>query len=76
MSAEIIDGKKVSADIRAEVAQAVKELQAKHGLTPGLAVVLVGEDPGSQIYVNNKERACAEVGFNSFKYVLPTETAQ
>lgn len=76
MTAAIIDGKQVSADIRAEVAEEVKKMQAEHGLTPGLAVVLVGEDPGSQIYVNNKEKACEEVGFNSFKYVLPTETTQ
>lgn len=74
--AEIIDGKKISADIRAEVAEAVKKMKEEKGLVPGLAVVLVGEDPASQIYVNNKEKACVEVGFNSFKYVLPTETTQ
>ncbi|MCL4473162.1 MAG: bifunctional methylenetetrahydrofolate dehydrogenase/methenyltetrahydrofolate cyclohydrolase FolD [Actinobacteria bacterium] len=74
--AEIIDGKKISADIRAEVAEDVRKMKEQYGLTPGLAVVLVGDDPGSQIYVNNKEKACAEVGFNSFKYVLPTETTQ
>ena len=72
----IIDGKQVSADIRAEVAAEVERMKAGYGLAPGLAVVLVGEDPGSQIYVRNKENACAEVGINSFKYVLPTDTPQ
>ena len=76
MTAVIIDGKKVSADIRAEVAEEVKKLKTEHGLTPGLAVVLVGEDPASQVYVRNKENACEEVGFNSFKYVLPADTSE
>ncbi len=76
MAAEIIDGKQISADIRAEVAAEVKKLKSKHGLTPGLAVVLVGEDPASQVYVRNKESACAEVGFNSFKFELPADTSQ
>ncbi len=74
--ATIIDGKQISADIRAEVAAAVRQMKSGHGVTPGLAVVLVGEDPGSQIYVRNKENACAEVGIRSFKYELPTETTQ
>ncbi len=76
MTAEIIDGKKVSADIRAEVAEDVKKMKAEHGLVPGLAVVLVGEDPASQVYVRNKENACEEAGFNSFKYVLPADTGE
>lgn len=76
MAATIIDGKQAASDIRAEVAQEVREMQAEHSVTPGLAVVLVGEDPGSQIYVRNKEKACAEVGIKSFKYELPTDTTQ
>ncbi len=76
MSAEIIDGKKISADIRQEVAADVRKMQEEHGLTPGLAVVLVGEDPASQVYVSNKEKACKEVGFNSFKYELSAETSE
>jgi len=74
--AEIIDGKKVSADIRAEVAEDVRKLKDEYNLTPGLAVVLVGEDPASQVYVRNKENACEEVGFKSFKYVLPVDTSE
>ena len=74
--AEIIDGKKISADIRAEVAADVKKMKDQYGLTPGLAVVLVGEDPASQVYVRNKEKACEEVGFNSFKHVLPADTGE
>lgn len=73
---QIIDGKKVSAQVKAQVAQQVKELQNKTGLTPGLAVILVGEDPASKVYVNNKKKACEEVGFNSFEYKLPAETTQ
>ena len=76
MAATIIDGKKVAADIRAEVAQATAEFTEGHGFAPGLAVVLVGEDPASQVYVRNKENACEEVGFNSFKYVLPADTSE
>ncbi len=76
MTAEIIDGKKVSADIRTEVAEDARKMKAEHGLTPGLAVVLVGEDPAYQVYVRNKENACEEVGFNSFKYVLPADTGE
>jgi len=74
--AEIIDGKKISADIRAEVAGDVKKLKEQYGLTPGLAVVLVGEDPASEVYVRNKENACEEVGFKSFKHVLPADTSE
>ena len=76
MSAEIIDGKKIAAEIKTEVAREAARLKEERGMTPGLAVVLVGEDPGSQIYVRNKENACAEVGINSFKYVLPEDTSQ
>ena len=75
MAAEIIDGKKVSADIKAELAAEVTELKAK-GIEPCLAVVLVGEDPASQVYVRNKEEACDLVGIKSIKHTLPVSTGQ
>ena len=62
--AVIIDGKAVSAAVRAEVAAEVEELKAK-GITPGLAVIIVGDDPASRVYVNNKKKACSEVGMYS-----------
>ena len=74
MSAQIIDGKQIAAEIRVEMKQEVAELKEKHGVTPGLAVVLVGEDPASVVYVRNKKRGCEEVGINSFEYKLE-ETA-
>ena len=66
----------MSADIKAKVAQEVETLKKEKGLTPGLAVILVGEDPASKVYVNNKKKACEEVGFNSFEYKLPADTSQ
>ncbi len=72
----IIDGKSISAAIRAEIAQEVKELKTQKGLVPGLAVIIVGEDPASKVYVRNKHRACEEVGFASFGYELPAETTE
>ena len=71
----IINGKEVSAAVRARVSKETEELKAK-GVTPGLAVIIVGEDPASQVYVRNKERACEEVGFFSEKYALPENTTQ
>jgi hypothetical protein len=65
-AAQIIDGKKVSEQLRQEIAEEVKQLKASKGLTPGLAVVLVGTRKDSQAYVNSKKKACAEVGFESF----------
>ncbi len=76
MSATIIDGKAFAAGIRERVAGHVSRLKAEHGLVPGLAVIIVGEDPGSQIYVRNKARQTTEVGMLSFKYELPAETPQ
>ncbi len=76
MSAEIIDGKKVASEIRAELATQVKNLKATRGITPGLAVILVGEDPASQSYVTAKERACAEIGIFSDDNRLPATTTQ
>ena len=73
--AQIIDGKAVSRAVRARVAQETLALK-KQGVIPGLAVILVGEDPASQVYVRNKEKACAEVGFYSEKYTLPADSTQ
>ncbi|MBR1724527.1 MAG: bifunctional 5,10-methylene-tetrahydrofolate dehydrogenase/5,10-methylene-tetrahydrofolate cyclohydrolase, partial [Ruminococcus sp.] len=72
---KIIDGKQVSADVKARIAKETAELKAK-GVEVGLAVVIVGEDPASQVYVRNKEKACEAVGFNSYKYALPEETTE
>lgn len=71
----IIDGKLVSAKVRANVAKETEELKEK-GVSVGLAVVIVGNDPASRVYVNNKKKACAEVGFISREYALPEETTQ
>ncbi len=73
--AQIIDGKAISAAVRAEIAEKVKSLKEK-GITPGLAVVLVGTDPASQIYVRNKHKACQEVGMYSEEYKLPETTSE
>ena len=73
--AKLIDGKAVSASVRAQVAQEVQELKSK-GLHPGLAVVIVGDDPASRTYVNNKKKACAETGIYSEEYALPATTTQ
>ncbi len=73
--AKIIDGKAVSAAVRAEVAAEVEELKAK-GITPGLAVIIVGDDPASRVYVNNKKKACSEVGMYSEEFALPADTTQ
>ena len=76
MSANIIDGKQIGQEIRDEVKVAV-ENRLKKGLpAPGLATVLVGENPASQVYVRNKQKACAEVGINSFGYHLPEDATQ
>ncbi len=72
----IIDGKAFAARLRETVARQVAALKADHGLTPGLAVVLVGEDPASQVYVRNKGKATVEAGLNSFEHKLPAETDQ
>ena len=71
MSAELIDGRAVAARVRGEVAVAVEEFVAATGRTPGLATVLVGEDPASAIYVANKQKACLEVGMAAFDRRLP-----
>lgn len=71
----IIDGKAVSAEVRARVAEETAQLKDK-GVVPGLAVIIVGEDPASKVYVRNKEKACEEVGFYSEKFALPETTSQ
>jgi len=72
----IIDGKAVAAEVRADVAKKVAALKAQHGRVPGLAVVLVGEDPASKVYVRNKSEQTTEVGMNSIEHKLPAETSQ
>ena len=76
MSAVIIDGKQVAKDIRAELEAQVRQLKAEKGIVPGLAVVLVGQDPASQSYVTAKEKACAEIGIYSDDNRLPAETSE
>lgn len=75
MSAIRMDGKMVSAKVRGSILEEVNKLK-EQGVRPGLAVIIVGEDPASQVYVRNKERACEECGFYSEKYALPEETTQ
>ncbi|ETK33262.1 bifunctional methylenetetrahydrofolate dehydrogenase/methenyltetrahydrofolate cyclohydrolase [Microbispora sp. ATCC PTA-5024] len=75
MSAQILDGKATAAKIKAELAERVKALSAR-GITPGLGTVLVGDDPGSQIYVAGKHRDCAEVGIASIRKDLPGDATQ
>ncbi|MBX9635134.1 MAG: bifunctional methylenetetrahydrofolate dehydrogenase/methenyltetrahydrofolate cyclohydrolase, partial [Magnetospirillum sp.] len=71
--ARIIDGKAFAAGLRARVALGVADLGKSHGITPGLAVVLVGEDPASQVYVRSKEKALVELGMNSFDHHHPAD---
>ena len=73
---QIIDGKKVAADTKARVKERTEELKNTYHITPGLAVVIVGDDPASRVYVNNKKKACEAVGFVSEEYALPAETTQ
>ena len=73
--ATIISGKEVSAKVKSEVKAKTLELKNK-GIEIGLAVVIVGDDPASRVYVNNKKKACEEVGFNSYEYALPAETTE
>lgn len=75
MTAEIIDGKQIARDIRAEVAEETQEL-IDRGVTPGLATVLVGDDPASEVYVRMKRRACSEAGIKAWDHDLPASTPQ
>ena len=76
MTADIIDGKAFAADVRARVADQVAKLTAARGITPGLAVVLVGEDPASEVYVRNKGKSTIEVGMNSYEHKLDADTSE
>ena len=76
MSADLIDGKEFAQRVRDAVAADVANLKADHGLTPGLAVVIVGEDPASQVYVRNKVRQTSEVGMNSFHFEMGADVDQ
>ncbi|EIE52345.1 methenyltetrahydrofolate cyclohydrolase [Salipiger aestuarii] len=76
MAADIIDGKAFAATMREKVADHVSRLKADHGITPGLAVVLVGEDPASQVYVRNKRKQTVECGMQSFEHRLSPETPE
>ncbi|HEV7636706.1 MAG TPA: bifunctional methylenetetrahydrofolate dehydrogenase/methenyltetrahydrofolate cyclohydrolase FolD [Bradyrhizobium sp.] len=76
MTARIIDGKAIAAEFRARVASEVARVKREHRLTPGLAVVLVGSDPASQVYVRSKHKQTQEAGMASFEHVLPADVAQ
>ncbi|HIE04168.1 MAG TPA: bifunctional 5,10-methylene-tetrahydrofolate dehydrogenase/5,10-methylene-tetrahydrofolate cyclohydrolase, partial [Candidatus Latescibacteria bacterium] len=73
MAAKILDGNKVAQEMRTEIAEEIRALKEEHGITPGLAVVLVGDDPASQVYVRNKGRACEQVGIRSETYRFPAD---
>ena len=74
--AKILDGAALAKEVRSEVAEGVLEMRQKHQVTPGLAVVLAGDDPASAIYVRNKGRACDEVAMFSETFNLPASAAQ
>lgn len=74
--ATVIDGKASAAKLRTALAESIASLKEQHALVPGLAVVLVGEDPASQVYVRNKAKQTVEVGMNSFEHKLPVDTAE
>ncbi|MCQ2417071.1 MAG: bifunctional methylenetetrahydrofolate dehydrogenase/methenyltetrahydrofolate cyclohydrolase FolD [Oscillospiraceae bacterium] len=73
--AKIIDGKQIAANVKAEVRAEVEKMKTS-GIQPGLAVILVGNNPASRVYVSNKEKDCAECGFASYEYALPEETTE
>jgi methylenetetrahydrofolate dehydrogenase (NADP+)/methenyltetrahydrofolate cyclohydrolase len=74
--ARVIDGKAVAARVREQVAGEVEEFKRQHGRVPGLATILVGDDPASAVYVAGKQKACAEVGMNGFNHPLPADTPE
>ena len=74
--AVIINGRAVAKDVQKQIKDEVEGLERRWGLVPGLAVVLVGEDPASQLYVRNKEKACREVGIKSFEHLLPATVSE
>ncbi len=76
MAAVLLDGKQLAQAMQAEIAASVAELVQRHGVRPGLAAVIVGDNPASQIYVRNKRKACEKVGIESWLHELPKETTQ
>ena len=74
--AALINGKEIAQRVRESVRAETEDFKARTGVTPGLAVILVGDDPASKIYVGNKKKACMEAGFNSFEHILPESTTQ
>src|ERR1700727_2157120 len=76
MAAQIIDGKRIASELRARVAGEVTRVKRDHELTPGLAVVLVGQDPASQVYVRSKHKQSQEAGMSSFEHVLPEDVGE
>src|SRR5262245_41366158 len=76
MAAVLLDGKKLAQTMQAEIAAGVADLSQRHGVRPGLAAVLVGDNPASQVYVRNKRKACQQVGIDSWLHQLPKETTQ
>jgi methylenetetrahydrofolate dehydrogenase (NADP+)/methenyltetrahydrofolate cyclohydrolase len=76
MSAQIIDGKALAATLRERIAEHISSIKQAHGITPGLAVVLVGEDPASQVYVRSKGKQTVAVGMNSYEHKLSTDTTE
>ncbi len=76
MTAKIIDGKKIAGDLRARIQKETQELIAQTGKVPGLATVLVGEDPASAVYVRSKNKTCADLGFKSFEHKLSADTSE
>jgi methylenetetrahydrofolate dehydrogenase (NADP+)/methenyltetrahydrofolate cyclohydrolase len=76
MTAKIISGTAIAKEMREEMQAEIAELKSKHNLVPGLAVVLVGEDPASQVYVRNKKKSCEDIGINSIEHRLPADTPE
>jgi len=76
MSAQIIDGKAFAKNVRAKVANGVAALKESNNVTPGLAVVLVGDDPASHVYVRNKGKMTLEVGMNSYEHIMPADSSR
>src|ERR1700716_2946891 len=76
MTARIIDGKLIASELRGRVADEVMRVRREHGVTPGLAVVLVGSDPASEVYVRSKHKQTQAAGMASFEHVLPAEVSQ
>ena len=76
MEVRIIDGKAISAEIRSELVVKTEKVKKELGVVPGLSVIMVGDDPASAVYVRNKEKACAELGFRSELYKLSADVSE